>query len=314
MKNKILKLDNPCSEKWENMRPNDKGNYCDLCSKKVMDFTNLSQVKISEIINKSGNKICARLTHTQLNLPLLNLDRNLDFTIPTSNVAAGLMFVSLLTTGQTLHAENQNMKTEFIQSSDSTLNSEKEKSNSKPSEPKLCDLTIFKGRVTSNDLGKPVENTKITIVTSEKIFSTYTLKDGTFLIEIPTNLIDNDNVIRVSYFNVTEKRDNGIFFRYETMDYVLTKKEFTTEYLITAEPEVIYLGGIGAYIEKREPIVLSNGIEIKYREFVKAQLGKKSSCNLENKDYLYFESKFAIAIYGNKAKEGLYILTHKTEK
>jgi hypothetical protein len=50
----------------------------------------------------------------------------------------------------------------------------------------------------------------------------------------------------------------------------LTKKTIT-EYLITAEPEVIYLGGIGAYIEKKRE-VLSNGIEIKYREFVKAQL------------------------------------------
>ncbi|MGQ7947736.1 hypothetical protein [Flavobacterium sp. WC2509] len=40
MKNKFLKLDNPCSEKWKDMKPKDKGNYCDLCSKKVIDFTN----------------------------------------------------------------------------------------------------------------------------------------------------------------------------------------------------------------------------------------------------------------------------------
>jgi hypothetical protein len=94
----------------------------------------------------------------------------------------------------------------------------------------------------------------------------------------------------------------------------LTKEELKSNFSIKAEPEVLYLGGIGAYSKKRKPIVLSNGLEIEYREFVKAQMGKKSSCSLENKDYLYFDSKFAIAIYGKKAKDGLYILTNKTEK
>lgn len=105
-----------------------------------------------------------------------------------------------------------------------------------------------------------------------------------------------------------------MFFGYETKDYVLSKKELVAEYSIEAKPEVLYLGGIGAYSKKRKPIVLSNGIEIKYREFVKAQIGEKSSCSLENKDYLYFDPKFAIAIYGEKAKEGLYILTDKIEE
>lgn len=104
-----------------------------------------------------------------------------------------------------------------------------------------------------------------------------------------------------------------MFFGYETKDYILTKDELKINFSIEAEPEVLYLGGIRAYSEKRKPIVLSNGVEIKYREFVKAQMGEKSSCSLENKDYLYFDSKFAIAIYGEKAKGGLYILTNKTE-
>ncbi len=94
----------------------------------------------------------------------------------------------------------------------------------------------------------------------------------------------------------------------------MTKKELKTAFSIEAEPEVLYFGGIGAYSKKRKPIVLSNEVVIKYREFVKAQMGEKSSCSLENKDYLYFDSKFAIAIYGKKAKDGLYLLTNKTEK
>ncbi|WP_378172577.1 hypothetical protein [Aquimarina sp. SS2-1] len=314
MKNKILKLDNPCNEKWENMKPNEKGSYCDLCSKNVVDFTKLNQIEISEIMKKSGNRICARLTYSQLNSPLLNIENSLDLNFPKSKVAAGLIIATSLTIGQTLHAENQTIKTEFFQSSDSKVDSKKEKIASKPSEPKLDDIIIFKGTVTSEDLKKPVENAKITLVTSQKILNVYTSKGGTFSIEIPISLIDDDNVIRVSYYDVKEKRENEMFFGYETKDYILSKEELKTNFSIEAEPEVLYLGGIGAYSEKRKPIVLSNGVEIKYREFVKAQMGEKSSCSLENKDYLYFDSKFAIAIYGNKAKDGLYILTNKTEK
>lgn len=313
MKNKILKLSNPCNERWENMKPNERGSYCDLCSKNVIDFTKLNQIEISEIMKKSGNRICARLTHSQLNSPLLNLENNFDLNFPKSKVAAGLILATSLTIGQTLHAENHSIKTEFIQSSDSIRNSKKEKSTSIPSEPKLDDIIIFKGKITSKDLKKPVENAKITFVTSQKILNTYTSIEGTFSIEIPTSLIDDDNVIRVSYYDIKEKRDNEMFFGYETKDYILTKDELKINFSIEAEPEVLYLGGIRAYSEKRKPVVLSNGVEIKYREFVKAQTGEKSSCSLENKDYLYFDSKFAIAIYGEKAKDGLYILTNKTE-
>jgi len=314
MKNKILKLDNPCNEKWENMKPNERGSYCDLCSKNVVDFTKLNQIEISEIMKKSGNRICARLTHSQLNSPLLNLENNFDLNFPKSKVAAGLILATSLTVGQTLNAKNQTIKTEFIQSSNSMVNSKKGESTSKSNESKLDDIIIFKGKVTSEDLKKPVENVKITLVTSQKILSVYTSTDGTFSIEIPTSLIDEDNVVRVSYYDVKENRENEMFFGYETKDYILSKAELKTNFLIEAEPEILYLGEILAYSEKRKPIVLNNGVEIKYREFVKAQMGKKSSCSLENKDYLYFDSKFAIAIYGKKAKDGLYILTNKTEK
>ncbi|QSS96661.1 hypothetical protein [Psychroflexus sp. ALD_RP9] len=314
MKNKFLKLDNPCNEKWENMKPNEKGNYCDLCSKNVIDFTQLNQVEISEIIKKSGNRICARLTHSQLNSPLLNSQNNFDLNFPKSKVAAGLILATSLTIGQTSHAENSMVKTEFVQNSNSKLETKELKSNTKPNEPKLEDTIIFNGQITSKDLKKPVKNAKITLVTSQKILNAYTSTDGTFSIEIPASLIDNDNVIRVSYYDVEEKRENETFFGYETKDYILTKEELKTNFSIKAEPEVLYLGGIGAYSEKRKPIVLSNGVEIKYREFVKAQMGEKSSCSLENKDFMYFDSKFAIAIYGKKAEDGLYILTNKTDE
>ncbi|BDD08083.1 hypothetical protein FUAX_05150 [Fulvitalea axinellae] len=315
MKNKFLKLNNPCDEKWENMKPNRKGRYCDLCSKNIIDFTGLNQTEISEIIEKPGKRICARLTRSQLNAPIFSPGNDFKLNLPKSNVAAGLIIASALTVGQTLHAENLAVETELSPSPDKVLRSKKEKTNyTEPNEPKSDDFIIFKGIVTSKDLGKPVENSKITFVSPLKLYIAYSAKDGTFSMKIPADLIDNDNVIRVSYYDIKEKRNKDSFFQYETTDYILPRHEMTTEFAIEADPEEILLGEIDVYTEIGNPIVLSNGTEIKYREFAKAQLGKKSSCNLENKEYLYFDPDFAIAIYGQKAKDGLFILIDKTGK
>ena len=314
MKNKFLKLDNPCSENWDKMKPNDQGSFCDLCSKNVIDFTNLSQDEISKTMKKSGNNLCARLTKSQLNTPIWHIENSFEFTIPKSNIAAGFLIATSLTIGHAVHAENLMLNNEVTQSSNSILKTKKELGNSKISETRLVEYTTFKGKVTSHDMEILIENAKITFVSSQKLISTFSSKDGTFTLEIPTDLIDNDNVIRVSYNEIKNESESSKFYGYETKDFILTKNELSSDYIFKALPELIYVGGIGSYVEKRDPIVLSNGLEIKYSEFVKAQLGKKSSCNLEGKGYLYFEPKFAVAIYGSKAKDGLYMLVNIREK
>ncbi len=314
MKSKFLRLDKPCNEEWDNMKPNAKGRYCASCSKNVIDFTSLNLFEISDIMKKSGNKVCARLTNSQLNSPLLDLDNHYELNIPTSKVAVGLILATSLAVGQTPHVEQQGIKTEFIQSSELPLKSFSEEiALGKSDELKCNDKVVFKGIVNSYTSKEPVENAKIMFVTSRKLLSTYTSKDGTFSLEIPSNFIDSDNVIRVSYSDVEAENKNKKFDRYSTENYLLSEEELQSDYSIIAEPILLRFGGVGYYSENEEPVVLDNGIEIKYSEFVNAQSDKKSSCNLENKDYMYFASKFAIAIYGKKAKHGLYILTDKTE-
>lgn len=130
--------------------------------------------------------------------------------------------------------------------------------------------------------------------------------------EIPTYLIDDDNVIRVSYEDVKYKSKDEISTLYGKEDYILSKKEMKSLYIIQAESEQIVAGGIRSSYKRVDPIVLNYGSEIQYSEFEKALAGKKSLiCNLDNKEQLYFTPKFAVAIYGDKAKEGLYILMKK---
>jgi hypothetical protein len=65
-----MKIDipNPCHEDWNTMTPTEKGAFCGVCKKEVVDF---SGKKISAIKNyfsekKSDEKTCARIENSQL--------------------------------------------------------------------------------------------------------------------------------------------------------------------------------------------------------------------------------------------------------
>ncbi len=310
MKTKFLTLNKPCDEKWENMTPNERGSFCDSCSKNVIDFTQLSQLEISEIMKKSDGNICARVTSSQLRTPLFNLeDEKKSFRFPYSKVAAGLMLASSLTVGLPVNAKTTDVKTEIVGTDKLELKTEPniKKVNSDKSES--IDITLFKGKVISEKDGVPIENAKITLFTINKIISTHSTEDGTFALEIPSNLIDNNNVIRVSYDVVKQK--NRLINVYETKDYVLSKKDLKEVHNIIAESTLLFFGEVATNIVIDKPIEIYNGEKLDYDEFIKAQRGAKNSCNLENKDYYYFEMEAAVAIYGEEAKHGLYILTEK---
>ena len=49
MKSKI-KIQNPCSEIWETMTDIPEGKFCEICSKKVWDFTEKSSEEIENIL------------------------------------------------------------------------------------------------------------------------------------------------------------------------------------------------------------------------------------------------------------------------
>lgn len=313
MKTKFLKISKACSENWEIMESSDSGNYCAVCAKTVVDFTQLSQVQISKQMQKSNGSICARVTQAQLNSPLVNLHSSTDYKLPYSNVAAGLMLAtSMIGAAQPLQAENKLVQTEISESHKKGVEEEIH-SNQKPTVSNSDNFKTVKG-VVSYQSQVPVINAKITFVTATQQFTTYSGKDGTFSFEIPIELIDDDNVIRASYGQIIEDKDQNNYADWGSKDFILSKEELNTTLKIIANSEVMMLGGISISSEyEKIPIVLSGGREIKYRDFVKAREGKKSSCSLENKDYSFFEAAAAIAIYGTKAKWGLYIINDKVK-
>lgn len=61
-------IEKPCSEDWNKMNHNEKGAFCQLCTKQVHDFSNKSSNEIKlALLELSGQSICTRMTVSQEN-------------------------------------------------------------------------------------------------------------------------------------------------------------------------------------------------------------------------------------------------------
>lgn len=67
----IIKIDNPCSENWQEMSPVGGGRFCAHCSKKVVDFSTLSDNEIIKILSRQKGNLCGRFQTVQLNKELV---------------------------------------------------------------------------------------------------------------------------------------------------------------------------------------------------------------------------------------------------
>ena len=66
---KNLYIPNPCSENWEMMSPQEKGRFCSVCTKCVIDFTEKNYKEIQQIFHeKKDEEICGRFYNHQLNM------------------------------------------------------------------------------------------------------------------------------------------------------------------------------------------------------------------------------------------------------
>jgi hypothetical protein len=56
-----------CAENWDKMNPTEKGRFCEVCTKEVIDFTKLSKNEIIAVFKKNNYQaLCARAYSSQL--------------------------------------------------------------------------------------------------------------------------------------------------------------------------------------------------------------------------------------------------------
>lgn len=64
---KNIHIPNPCSENWELMTSQEKGKFCDVCNKCVIDFTQKAPEEIQQIFkDKKEDHLCGRFYNHQL--------------------------------------------------------------------------------------------------------------------------------------------------------------------------------------------------------------------------------------------------------
>ena len=64
---KMFKIKDPCSEDLSSMTPEEKGKFCDKCSKTVHDFTEKSDQEIFDTIKDSVEQVCGHFRKSQIN-------------------------------------------------------------------------------------------------------------------------------------------------------------------------------------------------------------------------------------------------------
>ncbi len=63
----ILRIPQPCSERWDAMTPSGPGRHCTACAKTVVDFTQLTEVEVLAYFRQVGaGKTCGRFQVGQL--------------------------------------------------------------------------------------------------------------------------------------------------------------------------------------------------------------------------------------------------------
>ena len=62
-----ISVPKPCHENWNTMLTEEKGRFCNSCSKTVVDFTTMNTMEVQDFINQNKeNNICGHFKQTQL--------------------------------------------------------------------------------------------------------------------------------------------------------------------------------------------------------------------------------------------------------
>ena len=65
-----IQINTPCHENWAKMTPEDKGRFCSLCNKSVIDFSLMTDNEILKHLKKENSDLCGRFSVTQLQRPI----------------------------------------------------------------------------------------------------------------------------------------------------------------------------------------------------------------------------------------------------
>lgn len=201
-KRTTLSIPKPCHEDWEKMTAQDRGRFCSLCQKTVVDFSHFSDKELIDYFKTSRiGSTCGRLNNTQLERPLV-INRT-----PKRNpiVAWGAALFALLASSNLTAQEPAGLPadTTIAQPSaetDSTATAKK---------PQTRKQIIIKGQVTDKLTGEILVGAPVGI--KGYPYNAATDIDGNFSITLPPSFAKDSVDIEFRYIGYTTVILTGVY-------------------------------------------------------------------------------------------------------
>lgn len=291
----FLRIEKPCEESLDKMHDLPDGKFCDLCSKKVLDLSNLNDSEILNIIQQNkGERFCGIVFKNQLNRslqPQVSFSENHHSRKATfTKIAAGVALTASIFNSYPAQTKTVT-KTEFV-SSQSKISKENKKE-----EDKIGDGNVMiSGKVLIKKTNKPSPETTVHFITPQKVYSVKTDSKGSYVLEVPKEAIKTENLLEFSPENYDYEGQLIIFKKEE-----LLKKNIT--YLAENDVRKEY-GDISAegFYASEKSLVLLDGKKLDYKVF------NKSLSLFSNKYEVYYIPKAFIKVFTTDEKiEDLFI-------
>ncbi len=225
----IIKIPEPCNEKWEEMSLTERGRYCKVCQKEIYDFTKVSNFELIKRLDK-GESVCGRFRKSQLDVELDSL-KDVSY---LGRVALFLGLTSLVGIS-TEPAQAQSVPHTPVQLSDTIVQPQKKQQVTVKNE----DVVIIKGRVFADSIANVNSLPGVSVSYENKLdtISVHTDAEGKFELKIPQK----------EFTPNIELDFSSIGFKSHTC---LADKD-VPYFEVVMENEVISLGGV--FIEYTRP-------------------------------------------------------------
>ncbi len=237
MKNRLaLRIDNPCSEKWSEMTPNERGRHCASCQKTVFDITTLTDNEILQMVKEHPDGFCGQLRDDQLNRVIIPTQLKGDKWKLNTLVTGALMALGA-TASSAQSAPTHTVQTQVIDEHHPTgpvCIRETPKDS-------LSDVQVTVTVHADSLTGEPLRSARVTLQGTD-IFA-YTDSTGTAVLTIPGSHINDSMSLFVGYLGYVGK----------SIPISSSPNSLAVDVVLNEQIHVIY-GGVVAYVhEPGEP-------------------------------------------------------------
>lgn len=207
----VIRIPEPCGERWEEMQPSGCGRFCAQCQKTLIDFSILTDGEIATLLLKhSGQSLCGNFLSTQLERPIQAPDLPKTSTLK-SRAAAALLFLASGTASLNLWGQGKAGTTQ----------------SSKEQAPQITARPIrIRGSIRDARDQAPLLRMAITI---EGAGTQYSDRKGRFAFTLPADFAGKKIVIWAAYRPLSTPEAAGTALLAETLQLEPGRSHYTVQ-------------------------------------------------------------------------------------